>query len=169
MNKIKEIYDLAILVQDNNYKREYEQLKKENIDVGTLQDYIDSETEKFNEIKKSNKEISKDIYLFKDTIQKENTIIDLYLIKYLHTNPVELDEDYKVLPLKQEMIYEYGVITTMKIEEGNYSVNNIFGGKENVEQIAIEKYTELKNKIELLSEEQFLEEVKNSLLDELKD
>ena len=57
----------------------------------------------------------------------------------------------------------------MKIEEGNYSVNNIFGGKENVEQIAIEKYTELKNKIELLSEEQFLEEVKNSLLDELKD
>ena len=105
------------------------------------------------------------IYL--DYIFLENLIVNIYLMKFKQIEPVQLDEDYKVLPLEEKIIYQYGAIITMPIEEGFIDINDLFTNYANNEEEAKEEYTKLKNKLEKLSEDEMLIEVEKEIKNEL--
>lgn len=62
----------------------------------------------------------------KESVMKESINYELYLFKYNHSLPVELDDDYNVKPLKYTTLFEYGVIAHLDNENGNYYINLVF-------------------------------------------
>lgn len=161
-DKYKKIYDLAYKLQIKYYKEEYENIKRIDSNIGTFEEYID------NQIKKSNVEVNReDNIVFKDTIKKENIIINIYLMKFKHIEPAQLDDDYKVLPLEEKIVYQYGTIITMPIEEGFIDINDIFSNYASNEEQAKDEYIKLKNKLEKISEDELLSEVEKEIKNEL--
>lgn len=161
-DKYKKIYDLAYKLQIKYYKEEYENIKRIDSNIGTFEEYID------NQIKKSNVEVNReDNIVFKDTIKKENIIINIYLMKFKHIEPAQLDDDYKVLPLEEKIVYQYGTIITMPIEEGFIDINDIFSNYASNEEQAKDEYIKFKNKLEKISEDELLSEVEKEIKNEL--
>ena len=162
VEKFKEIYKLAEELQIKYYKEEYENIKRIDDNICTFEEYLD------NQIQKTNVEVNKDDnIILRDTIKKENLIVNIYLMKFKQIEPVQLDEDYKVLPLEEKIIYQYGAIITMPIEEGFIDINDLFTNYANNEEEAKEEYTKLKNKLEKLSEDEMLIEVEKEIKNEL--
>ena len=162
VEKFKEIYKLAEELQMKYYKEEYENLKRIDANICTFEEYLD------NQIQKTNVEVNKDDNIsLKDTIKKENLIVNIYLMKFKQIEPVQLDEDYKVLPLEEKIIYQYGAILTMPIEEGFIDINDVFSNYASNEEKAKDEYTKLKNKLEKISEDELLSEVEKEIKNEL--
>jgi len=162
VEKFKEIYKLVEELQMKYYKEEYENLKRIDSNICTFEEYLD------NQIQKTNTEVNKDdSIILKDTIKKENLIVNIYLMKFKQIEPVKLDENYKVLPLEEKIVYQYGAILTMPIEEGFIDINDVFSNYASDEEQAKDEYTKLKNKLEKLSEDELLSEVEKEIKNEL--
>jgi len=162
VEKFKEIYKLAEELQTKYCKEEYENLKRIDSNICTFEEYLDKQ------LKDINKEENKlDSIILKDTIKKDNLIINIYLMKFKQIEQVQLDEDYKVLPLDEKIIYQYGAILTMPIEEGFIDINDVFSNYASDEEQAKDEYTKLKNKLEKLSEDELLSEVEKEIKNEL--
>jgi len=147
VEKFKKIYKLAEELQMKYSKEEY----------------LDNQLKGIS--REDNK--SSDSVILKDTIRKDNLIVNIYLMKFKQIEPVKLDEDYKVLPLKEKIIYQYGAIITIPIEEGFIDINDVFSNYANNEEQAKDEYTKLKNKLEKLSEDELLSEVEKEIKNEL--
>ena len=167
-DKFIEVFELSKKLQEKNYKKDYKNLSKIDKSIGTFEEYIKKEKEELNrEIPAEKKRIVEDAYVSKDTISKENLTFDLYLFRLKHIEPIEFDEDYKVKPLKETPIYEYGAVVSLEDEKGFYNISGIFGGVETDDHIAQDKYNVLKTKIKNNSEEDLLEELKNDILKQI--
>lgn len=118
-------------------------------------------------IKNKNENAKDDCCVLRDIIKKENIIINMYLICLKQISPVKLDEDYKVLPIEEKEMYQYGTIITMPIEEGYIDINEVFNNCVYDKDEAIDGYKKLKDKLETLSEHNILDEVENSIIGEL--
>lgn len=161
-DKYKKIYDLAYKLQIKYYKEEYENIKRIDSNIGTFEEYFD------NQIQKSNVEVNReDNIVFKDTIKKENIIINIYLMKFKHIEPAQLDDDYKVLPLEEKIMYQYGAIITMPIKEGFITINDIFSNYVSNEEQAKKDYNNLKNRLNNLMEDELINEVEKNMKNEL--
>jgi hypothetical protein len=167
-DKFIEVFELSKKLQEKNYKKDYKKLSKIDKSIGTFEEYVKREKEELNrEIPTEKKKIVEDAYVSKDTIRKENLTFDLYLFRLKHIEPIEFDEDYKIKPLKETPIYEYGAVVSLEDEKGYYSISGIFGGVETNDHIAQDKYNVLKTKIENNSEEDLLDELKNDILKQI--
>lgn len=162
VEKFKEIYKLAEELQMKYYKEEYENLKRIDSNICTFEEYLDKQLKDIN--KEENKS---DSIILKDTIKKDNLIINIYLMKFKQIEQVQLDEDYKVLPLDEKMIYQYGAIITLPIEEGFIDINDVFSNTEFDEEKAKEDYANLKNHLINLTEDELLNEVEKEIKKEL--
>ncbi len=165
--RLKKIFDLAKKVEENNYKKEYENLLQIDNSIGSFHDYVKKEEEQFNNVEVDSKKVE-DAYIEKEEIKKDSVLFSLYLIHYNHIDPIEFDNDYKPLPLKEKEIYEYGAIITFDDENGSYNINSLFGGIEEDKTQALKEYNNLKNDILNSSEEDLLKKVENYLLNQLK-
>jgi len=166
-DRLKKIFDLAKEVEENNYKKEYENLLQIDNPIGSFRDYVKKEDEQFNNVEVDSKKVE-DAYIEKEEIKKDSVLFSLYLIHYNHIDPIEFDNDYKPLPLTEREIYEYGAIITFDDENGSYNINSLFGGIEEDKAQALKEYNNLKNDILNLSEEDLLKKVENYLLNQLK-
>lgn len=166
-DRLKKIFDLAKEVEENNYKKEYENLLQIDNSIGSFRDYLKKEEEQFNNVEIDSKKVE-DAYIEKDEIKKDSVLFSLYLIHYNHIDPIEFDNEYKPLPLKEREIYEYGAIITFDDENGSYDINSLFGGIEEDKAQALKEYNDLKNDILNSSEEDLLKKVENYLLNQLK-
>ena len=162
VEKFKEIYKLAEELQMKYYKEEYENLKRIDSNICTFEEYLDKQLKDIN--KEENKS---DSIILKDTIKKDNLIINIYLMKFKQIEQVQLDEDYKVLPLDEKTIYQYGAIITLPIEEGFIDINDVFSNTELSEEKAKEDYANLRNHLINLTEEELLNEVEKEIKNEL--
>lgn len=165
--RLKKIFDLAKKVEENNYKKEYENLLQIDNSIGSFHDYVKKEEEQFNNVEVDSKKVE-DAYIEKEEIKKDSVLFSLYLIHYNHIDPIEFDNDYKPLPLKEKEIYEYGAIITFDDENGSYNINSLFGGIEEDKTQALKEYNNLKNDILNSSEEDLLKKVENYFLNQLK-
>ena len=164
----KEVFDLSNQLQEKNYRKSYNELSKLDKSIGTFEEYVEQEKQHFDrEIPVEKKEKIKNLYISKDEIKKENLKFDLYLFHLTHTSPIEFDENYKPLPLKENEVYEYGAVVSLEDESGYYNISGVFGGVEDDEELAKEKYNALKIKVENSSEEQLLDNIKNEILKQI--
>lgn len=164
----KEVFELSNQLQEKNYKKDYENLSKIDKSIGTFEEYVEEQKQQSNrEIPKEKRKIIDDAYISKDEIEKSTLKIDLYLFKLKHIDPIEFDENYKPLPLKEKDIYEYGAVVSMEDENGYYNISGVFGGVDNDEHFALDKYNALKSRVQNTSEEDLLNEIKNEILKQL--
>ncbi len=165
-NKFKKIYKLIEKKQLKNYKKEYKELLCFDNEIGNFKDYIaklkDSRQDSY--IKNNH---YKDAIIFTDIVKKESLLINLYLIKFKHIFPPELDKEYKPLPLKEQIIYEYGAIITLEDTFGEYTIENAFSGTENAKELAEIKYQNLKEELKEMTEEKVIDKLERYILSEL--
>lgn len=168
--KFKKIYELSNELQEKYYKEDYERLSKIEKDIGTFEEYVNNEKKESNRvIPDDRKKQIEDAYILKDSITKEDIVFSLYLVHFMHTDPIEFDENYKPLPLKEKEIFEYGAVVSTTDETGYYSISGVFGGVENDDHIAQDKYNVLKSRIENTSLDELLDEIENSILEQIND
>ncbi len=160
-DRFKKLYELSEQIHINEYKKEYEKLIKTDNRFESFDDYL--EYEKNRQENLENIGIS-DKFICRDKIAKNNITIDLYLLHHSFYDKVSLDENYKPLPLTKKKIFEYGVGIIYSAEDGDYSIVGLFCDSSENKDIAIDKYNELKNKIEKSSENEVLNEVENELI-----
>lgn len=163
-DKFKTLYNLLKKFQEKKYVDAYNELAKVDNSIGTLQDFIYSEENKYTN---DNESSLNDIYIKKDKIQKENLIIDLYLINYEHIDPITLDDNYKPSQLNKREHFEYGTVISLNTVNGLYSINGMFSDIEDDKENAIAKYDKLKNTLINFSEEELLLEIEKRVNFEL--
>lgn len=159
-NKVKNIS----LLQE---QKEYKELKKLKLVDGSFEDFQSNnkkETKNIDIDPEKQKKIN-DCIIYKDIIEREDLIFNLYLCKFKSILPPKL-EDYKVLPLEEETYYEYGCILEYNENDVNYSLNNILSGYELDNHVAIDKYTAMKNKIVNNTVHEIFDEI-NEYLDKI--
>lgn len=163
--KLKKIYQLMEELQDKKYKEQYNKLLEVNKNIGSFEDFVKRENEVYENIE-VNQEKLDDVFLERNSIKKENITIDIYLIHYNHIDPVQLDENYRPLPLNEKEVFEYGSVITFNIKDGQYSINGLFSGIEKDKINATIKYNDLKEKIYTSSQDEIInlieKEIKNS-------
>lgn len=163
--KLKKIYQLMEELQDKKYKEQYNKLLDVNKNIGSFEDFVKRENEVYENIE-VNQEKLNDVFLERNSIKKENMIIDIYLIHYNHIDPVQLDDNYRPLPLNEKEVFEYGSVITFNIKDGQYSINGLFSGIEKDKINATIKYNDLKEKIYTSSQDEIInlieKEIKNS-------
>lgn len=163
--KLKKIYQLMEELQDKKYKEQYNKLLEINKNIGSFEDFVKRENEVYENIE-VNQEKLNDVFLERNSIKKENITIDIYLIHYNHIEPVQLDENYRPLPINEKEVFEYGSVITFNIKDGQYSINGLFSGIEKDKINATIKYNELKEKIYTSSQDEIInlieKEIKNS-------
>ncbi len=166
----KEVFELSNQLQEKNYKKDFKKISKIDKNIGTFEEYVKREKEELNkEIPAEKKEIVENAYISKDTINKECLKFDLYLFRLRHIEPLEFDENYKIKPLKETSIHEYGAVISLEDESGYYNISGVFGGTDEDEHIARDKYNALKMKIEKSSEKELLNEIKNDILKQINE
>ena len=166
----KEVFELSKKLQEKHYKDIYDELSKSNKKIGTFEEFIERERQELNkEIPEDKKVNIEDAYISKDIIEKDNTKIYLYLFHYTHFNPLEFDENYKPLPLTDKELCEYGATIAVEDEKDHYDISGAFGGVEDDEHIAKDKYNALKLRIEKMSEDKLLNDMKKDILKQLND
>ncbi len=163
--KLKKIYQLMEELQDKKYKEQYNKLLEVNKNIGSFEDFVKRENEVYENIE-VNQEKLDDVFLERNSIKKENITIEIYLIHYNHIDPVQLDENYRPLPLNEKEVFEYGSVITFNIKDGQYSINGLFSGIEKDKINATIKYNDLKEKIYTSSQDEIInlieKEIKNS-------
>lgn len=163
--KLKKIYQLMEELQDKKYKEQYNKLLEINKNIGSFEDFVKRENEVYENIE-VNQEKLNDVFLERNSIKKENITIDIYLIHYNHIDPVQLDENYRPLPINEKEVFEYGSVITFNIKDGQYSINGLFSGIEKDKINAMIKYNDLKEKIYTSSQDEIInlieKEIKNS-------
>ena len=143
------------------------ELKKLKLVDGSFEDFQSTnkkETKNIDIDPEKQKKIN-DCIIYKDIIEREDLIFNLYLCKFKRILPPKL-EDYKVLPLEEETYYEYGCILEYNENDVNYSLNNILSGYELDNHVAIDKYTAMKNKIVNNTVHEIFDEI-NEYLDKI--
>lgn len=165
-NKFKKIYELVEKRQLKDYKKEYTELLSFNNEIGSFEDYVAKlkDGRQYSYIKNNH---YKDAVLFKDVMEKESLLINLYLIKFKHISPPALDEEYKPLPLKEKTIYEYGTVITFEDVSGEYAIENAFSGIEDTKELAEIKYKNLKEEMCKMTEKEIMNKLEKHILDEL--
>lgn len=163
--KLKKIYQLMEELQDKKYKEQYNKLLEVNKNIGSFEDFVKRENEVYENIE-VNQEKLDDVFIERNSIKKENITIEIYLIHYNHIDPVQLDENYRPLPLNEKEVFEYGSVITFNIKDGQYSINGLFSGIEKDKINATIKYNDLKEKIYTSSQDEIInlieKEIKNS-------
>lgn len=166
----KKVFELSQKIQEKNVRKLYEELSKHDKQIGTFEEFV------ANERKESEKEISderkikvEDAYISKDKIVKDTLTFDLYLFHHTRIDPIEFDENYKPLPLKEKEIYEYGAVVSMEDETGYYNISGVFGGIDEDEHFAKDKYNVLKSKVEKSSEEELLKDIEEQIISQIND
>lgn len=168
--KFKKIYDLSNQLQEKNYRDDYERLSKIEKNIGSFEEYLKNEMNESNrDISDERKKQLEDAYISKDKITKGDIVFNLYLIHFLHTDPIELDDNYKPLPLKENKVFEYGAVVSTSDETGYYSISGVFGGVDNDDHIALDKYNVLKSRIENTPLDELLDEIEKSILEQIND
>lgn len=157
--KFKEVFELSNELHKKNNEGEYNEHFSDNKSIGMDEDYI----------KQEKQQKIQDAYISKDSYKKENINFDLYLFHFSHTEPIELDDDYKPLPLNNKELYEYGAVISMEDETGYYEISGAFGGIESQEEEAKHKYNTLKNKIEKSLVEELIDELKVDILKQINE
>lgn len=165
--KFKKIYELSTELQQKYYRQDYERLLQIDNNIGTFNEFVENENTKLKNISSDKNQNLNDIYISKDNIQKDNITFELYLIHYIHTDPTMLDKNYHVLPLTEKEIFEYGAIVSLTDDNGFYDISGVFGGIENNKEDAILKYNTLKDMIEKKSIIELLDEIEDSILQQL--
>ena len=163
----KEVFELSKKLQEKNYRKIYDELAKSDKNIGSFDDFFKKELNK--EIPKSDNVDIDSLYILKDIIDKDTMKIYLYLFHYTHFNPLEFDDDYKPLPLTDKELYEFGATVVVENKKEHYDIGGVFGGVEDDEHIAKDKYNALKTKIEKLSEDELLKEIKNNILEQINE
>lgn len=107
------------------------------------------------------------MYIFKDDINKGDIYFGLYLINYEHTDPISLDNDYQPLPLDKRLLFEYGVVISFPVDNYDLNISGAFGGIEEDKEIATNKYNQLRQYINTMSEEKILDAIEKKFLKEL--
>ena len=167
-DKFIEVFELSNKLQEKNYRKDYENFSKIDKSIGTFEEYVEREKQQSNrEIPEEKRKIIDNAYISKDEIEKDTLKFDLYLFHLKHIDPIEFDENYKPLPLKEKDIYEYGTVVSMEDEKGYYNISGVFGGVDSDEHFALDKYNALKLKIQNTSEDDLLNEIKNDILKQL--
>lgn len=166
--KFKEVFELSNQLQEKNYKKDYENLSKIDKSIGTFEEYVEKEKQQSNrEIPEEKRKIIDDAYISKDEIEKSTLKFDLYLFKLKHIDPIEFDENYKPLPLKEKDIYEYGAVVSFPVGNYDLDISGVFGGIEEDKENAINKYNQLRQYINMMSEEKLLDAIEKNILKEL--
>ena len=154
--KRKNIFNLMKELQDKQHKELHEVIPK--IDDGVnLDDFSKNH---------SNRDL-KDVYIFKDDINKGNISFGLYLINYEHTDLIALDKDYQPLPLNKRLLFEYGAVVSFPVGNYDLDISGVFGGIEEDKETAINKYNQLRQYINMMSEEKLLDAIEKNILKEL--
>lgn len=164
--KFKKIYKLLEQLNRKYHEENYKKLLKTDDSIKSLDDFI-RYVEKNNKTKNDEQKVNDSIIL-KDTIVKQNITFNLYLFHYIHTKPPELDDNYDLIPLIEEKLYQYGCVATLDEEDGSYDIRDIFSGIETNEDVVKVKYKELKDKITNSTEDELLDEIKKIVLKELE-
>lgn len=163
--RLEKIYHQMEELQDKKYKEQYNKLLEVNKNIGSFEDFVKRENEVYENIE-VNQEKLDDVFLERNSIKKENITIEIYLIHYNHIDPVQLDENYRPLPLNEKEVFEYGSVITFNIKDGQYSINGLFSGIEKDKINATIKYNDLKEKIYTSSQDEIInlieKEIKNS-------
>lgn len=157
--RFHKLYELAQNKVMKQIEKEYEELKK--VDDSISFDEYKEEIEK-NKSKKSNNSYE-DNYIFKEQINKDLYIFNLYLIHFPFSTPVRLDEDYNVIPIEEKEIYESGVILTNSNDKGTYLISGLFSNVCEDKDLATEHYNELKEIINNSSIEKLFDDIENQL------
>lgn len=169
-DKFREVFELSNKLQEKNYRKDYKNLSKIDKKIGTFDEYVENEKKSLDrEIPAEKKKIIEDAYVAKDTIKKNNLKFDLYLFRLNHIEPLEFDENYRIKPLKEKPIYEYGAVVSLEDEKGYYNISGVFGGVDSDDHIAQDKYNALKSKIKNNSEDSLLDDIKSDILKQLND
>lgn len=163
--KFKEVFELSNQLQEKNNRKLYNQLSKIDKEILTFDEFTKQEKKKLEkEISAENKKLIEESYLAKDSYTKETIQFDLYLFHHTHIEEIEFDNDYKPFPLKQKDIFEYGAVVSLEDESGYYNISGVFGGIDEDEGVAKDKYNALKLKIGSSSEIDLLNEIENDIL-----
>lgn len=113
--RFEKIYKKSIKLYSLYFKHDF---KYEN--------YITNWDMNKKENKVSIKEIN-DSILSSDTINIENYNFEIYKFQIKHLTPIELDENYNVLPQKEIFLYECGLSMSYINEEGEFfEISGIF-------------------------------------------
>lgn len=169
-DKFKKVFKLSQKLQEKNDKKLYDELFKIDNKMESFDKFLENlrkESEK--ELSEERKKRVEEAYISKDKIVKESLTFDLYLFHHTRIELIEFDEDYKPLPLNKKEIYEYGAVVSMEDENGYYNISGIFGGIDEDEHFAKDKYIVLKNKIQNTSEDELLDDIENQILKQIND
>ena len=160
--KLKRIYNLMEELQEKRYKEQYDKLLEIDKNIGTFEDFVKEENAIYDKVEVKQDKLA-NVFLERNTIKKDNICIELYLIHYNHVDPVQLDENYKPLPLNEREIFEYGSVITFNIENKQYNINGLFSGIEKDKINAMIKYNDLKEKMYTLSENEILDIIEKDI------
>ena len=161
VKRYEEIYKLVEELQ-----KEYKSLYKIENNLDSFQKYQNVKNSKKNiENKFSN--IKDNNIILKNTIKKDKIIINIYLIKLKYIKQPQLDKNYKVLPLEEKEIYQYGTIITIPLYECLVDINDVFSNYAYEEEKAKIEYTKLINYLEKLTKEELLNKLENTIKNEL--
>lgn len=160
--RLEKIYHQMEELQEKKYKEQYDKLLDFDKSIGSFENYLKREKEIYDNVEVKQDELA-DAFLERDSIRKDNISIDLYLIHYNHVDSVQLDENYRPLPLNEREVFEYGSVITFNIKDGQYNINGLFSGIEKDKINAMIKYNDLKEKMYTLSENEILDIVEKDI------
>lgn len=157
--KRKKIFDMMKQLHEKHDKEEHE-IKSKITDKVELEDYYQNQ-------KNHNYKDLTDVYIFKDDINKGDIYFGLYLINYEHIDSIALDKDYQPLPLNKRLLFEYGAVVSFPVDNYILDISGVFGGIEEDKETAINKYNQLRQYINMMSEEKLLNAIEKNILKEL--
>jgi len=169
-SKFKKVFELSQKLQEKNDRKLYDELSKIDDKMESFEEFIENERkESEKEISEERKKRVEDAYISKDKIVKDTLTFDLYLFHHTRIDPIEFDENYKPLPLNEKEIYEYGAVVSMEDEKGYYNISGVFGGVEEDDHFAKDKYNALKTKIQNTSEDELLDDIEKQILKQINE
>lgn len=160
--RLEKIYHQMEELQEKKYKEQYNKLLDFDKSIGSFEDYLKREKEIYDNVEVKQDKLA-DAFLERDSIRKDNISIDLYLIHYNHVDSVQLDENYRPLPLNEREVFEYGSVITFNVKDGQYNINGLFSGIEKDKINAMIKYNDLKEKMHTLSENEILDIIEKDI------
>lgn len=111
------------------------------------------------ENKVSIKEIN-DSILSSEIVNVENYSLEIYKFQIKHLTPIELDENYNILPPKEIFLYECGLSMSYLNEEGEFfEISGIFELCDKDINVVNERYAYLKKLVESKDIDMILSEI----------
>ena len=113
--------------------------------------------------KKDNKVSIKEIndsILSSEIVNVENYSFEIYKFQIKHLTPIELDENYNILPQKEIFLYESGLSMSYINEEGEFfEISGIFELCDKGINVVNERYAYLKKLVESKDIDMILSEI----------